>query len=53
MGFFQVRYDSWVVNYDRKLLKRLASVVNNNNSKEPRTDVEVDLLLGMACPDMP
>ena len=35
------------------IMKRLASVVNNNNSKEPRTDVEVDLLLGMACPDMP
>ena len=28
MGYFQVRYDSKVVNYDRKGVIRLATVVN-------------------------
>ena len=28
MGHFQVRYDSRVVNYDRKLLIRLATVLD-------------------------
>ena len=35
MGYFQVRYDSKVVNYDRKGVIRLATDLNGSNGAVP------------------